>query len=61
MTHAAAAVGETSGFQTLEQVFRWAVARDPRFVPAEVVIQDEFTHDVIFRAPDHSALVFDTT
>jgi hypothetical protein len=61
MTHAAAAVDETSGFQTLEQVFRWAVAREPRFLPGDAVIQDEFTHDVIFRAADGSALVFDTT
>jgi hypothetical protein len=59
--HAAEAVGEAWGLTTLEHVFHWAVRREPRFAPTDVVIQDEFTHDVIFRAPDGSALVFDTT
>lgn len=58
---AAAALAETIDLKTLEQVFRWAIARQPRLTPGDVVIQDEFTHDVIFRAPDGSALVFDTT
>ena len=59
--HADDAVGEVAELQTLEQVFRWAVRREPRLMPADVVIQDEFTHDVIFRAPDGSALVIDAT
>jgi hypothetical protein len=58
---AATALPETAALKTLEQVFRWAIARDPRLLPGDVIIQDEFTHDVIFRAPDGSALVFDTT
>jgi hypothetical protein len=59
--HAAEGLDEVSKLQTLEQVFRWAIRQDPPFVPADVVIQDEFTHDVIFRAKDGSALVFDAT
>lgn len=59
--HADDAVREVAGLQTLEQVFRWAIRREPRLMPGEVVIQDEFTHDVIFRAPDGSALVIDAT
>ncbi len=59
--HAADALHETIELKTLERVFRWALAHEPRFMPADVVIQDEFTHDVIFRAPDGSTLVFDTT
>jgi len=59
--HAADAVAEVKDLRTLEQVFRWAIRRDPPFSPADVVIQDEFTHDVIFRASDGSVLVFDTT
>jgi hypothetical protein len=51
----------TVGFQTLEQAFRWATRRIERLMPGEVVIQDEYTHDVIFLALDGSALVFDTT
>jgi hypothetical protein len=59
--HADEAVGEASHLPTLEHVFHWALRRQPRFTPADVIIQDEFTHDVIFGAPDGSALVFDTT
>jgi len=55
------ALPETSGFQTLEQAFRWAIRRSDRLMPGEVVIQDEYTHDVIFLAADGSALVFDAT
>lgn len=58
---AATALPELADLKTLEQVFRWAIRRDPRFAPGDVVIQDEYTHDVIFRAPDGSVLVFDTT
>ena len=50
-----------AGFQTLEQAFRWATRRIERLIPGEVVIQDEYTHDVIFLAPDGSALVFGAT
>jgi hypothetical protein len=59
--HAHDAVREIEGHATLEQVFRWAIAREVRFLPGDVVIQDEYTHDVIFVAPDGSALIFDCT
>lgn len=59
--HAADALAEASTLKTLEHVFRWAIRRESPFTPADVIIQDEFTHDVIFRAVDGSALVFDTT
>jgi hypothetical protein len=59
--HAAEALAEVSELKTLEHVFRWAIRHDPPFTPADVVIQDEFTHDVIFRASDQSALVIDAT
>ena len=58
---AADAVAEVTNLRTLEEVFRWALAREPRFLPGDVVIQDEYTHDVTFRAPDGSVLAFDTT
>ena len=59
--HADELLAEASQLKTLEQVFRWAIRREPPLKPADVVIQDEFTHDVIFRAADGSALVFDAT
>ena len=58
---AAQALPELSGLATLEDVFRRLVRRQPAFAPADVIVQDEFTHDVIFRAPDGSALVIDAT
>jgi len=46
---------------TLVEVLRWGLAQVPPRVIAEVVVQDEYTHDVIlpWRADLH--LVYDTT
>jgi hypothetical protein len=33
----------------------------PRFEPEDVVVQDEYSHDVLFRTPQHTYLVFDTS
>ena len=52
---------EAQAFDNLEKAFRWAVGRAPRITPDDVVIQDEYTHDVLFRATDDAYLVFDTT
>lgn len=57
----AALLEEARRFKTLDQAFRWAVARTPRILPDDVVIQDEYSHDVLFRAADDCFLVFDTT
>lgn len=56
---------ELSGQQNLNDVMRWALAQ-PRgsFLPsvvAEVIVQDEFTHDVIVPWRDALVLVYDTT
>jgi hypothetical protein len=42
-------------FETLEDVLRAGIAI------VDVVVQDEFTHDVIARDPRGGYLVFDTT
>lgn len=44
---------------TLEDVLAWAHARGGELV--EVIVQDEFTHDVIVRAAPPAFLAFDTT
>jgi hypothetical protein len=54
-------LAEAAALATLDRVFRWALAQEPRVLPADVVIQDEYTHDVLFRAADGSVLVFDAT
>jgi hypothetical protein len=46
--------------RSLEQVVRWAFSRTPPSEVAEVVVQDEYTHDVVI--PWRGVhLVFDTT
>jgi hypothetical protein len=52
---------EVESLETLEQVIRWALARSPRAEFVDVVVQDEFTHDVIVRVNSSVYLVFDTT
>lgn len=54
---------EISQQENLLDVMRWASSTPDRFVPgvvANVVVQDEFTHDVIVPWRD-LVLVYDTT
>ena len=57
--------GEVSKQQNLNDVLRWALSHPPGvFIPsvvARVVVQDEFTHDVIVPYRDGLVLVYDTT
>jgi hypothetical protein len=56
---------ELAGQQNLNDVMRWATAHSPGvFTPtvvAGVVVQDEYTHDVIVPWRDRLVLVYDTT
>ena len=56
-----ALIAEVAGFETLEKAFRWAVSRTPKVLPDDVIVQDEYSHDVLFRVADDCYLVFDTT
>jgi hypothetical protein len=53
------------GQENLQDVMKWALSHSPgTFIPsvvAEVVVQDEFTHDVIVPWGDGLVLVYDTT
>lgn len=60
MIHAAI-LHEVDGMESLGPVIRWALARTPPAEFVDVVIQDEFTHDVVVRVADDLFLVFDTT
>lgn len=52
---------ELAPMPTLASVVPWALRRNPPAEFVEVVVQDEFTHDVVLKiAPDLFA-VFDTT
>ena len=53
-----------SGQENLQDVMRWALSDPAAFVPqvvANVVVQDEFTHDVVVPWRDGLVLVYDTT
>ncbi|MEA2633048.1 MAG: hypothetical protein QOE66_3267 [Chloroflexota bacterium] len=52
---------EIEALETLGQAVRWALARTPRAEFSHVVVQDEYTHDVIVRVDDDLFAVFDTT
>ena len=56
---------ELSGQQNLNDVMKWALSHPKGlFIPsvvANVIVQDEFTHDVIIPYRDSLVLVYDTT
>ena len=52
---------EVASFSTLASVVPWALGRTPPAEFVEVVVQDEFTHDVIVRVSPRLFLVFDTS
>ncbi len=52
---------EVLGLGTLHDVVRWAFSQRPPCDVAEVVVQDEYTHDVVVPWAAGLVLVFDTT
>lgn len=48
-------LGLVDKLETLEDVVRW----NGEIV--DVIVQDEYTHDVIVRGPERAFVVFDTT
>ncbi len=50
-----------AGQKTLEDVVRWALAQSPPRLVEDVVVQDEYTHDVVLRWGEDIFLVYDTT
>lgn len=43
------------------KAIRWGLGEEPRITPEDVIVQDEYTHDVLFRMADNTYLVFDTS
>jgi hypothetical protein len=56
---------QVSSHQNLKDMMAWALSQRPgTFIPqivTEVIVQDEFTHDVIVPRADGLVLVYDTT
>ncbi|MFO0590146.1 MAG: hypothetical protein U0441_21570 [Polyangiaceae bacterium] len=47
--------------RTMEDVVRWALAQKPPRLVEDVIVQDEYTHDVVIQHPAGVYLVYDTT
>jgi hypothetical protein len=56
-----ALLAELHQFATLKGVLSWAMAQNPRAEFVDVVIQDEYHHDVIVRVTDYVYAVFETS
>jgi hypothetical protein len=56
-----ALVKELAPLKILEEVLRWGFASSPPREIADVVVQDEYTHDVVMTDPRGVYLCFDTT
>jgi hypothetical protein len=52
---------EAGRLRALGDVMAWAFAQRPPLALVDVVVQDEYTHDVVLAAVDGRHLVFDTT
>ena len=50
-----------AGLETLEQVIRWGLALPSERTILEVIVQDEYCHDVVMEWDADVYLVFDTT
>jgi hypothetical protein len=52
---------ELQGFSSLGAVIRWSIGREPRAEFIDVIVQDEFNHDVIVRVSNTVYAVFETS
>ena len=58
---AAALANELRKLKSLQEVVRWGFALSPPSDVADIVVQDEYTHDVVLPWKNGRFLVFDTT
>jgi hypothetical protein len=54
-------LGELHQLATLRQVLNWSLAQAPRAEFVDVIVQDEYHHDVIVRVSDRAYAVFETS
>lgn len=50
-----------AGQSSVKHALDWLLGMTPQVVPADVVAQDEFSHDVLFPYPEGCWLVYDCT
>lgn len=56
-----ALTAELASMATLAAAIRWGFTATPRREIVNIVVQDEYTHDVVMQGPDGLYLCFDTT
>lgn len=54
-------LAELQSIATLKGVLTWAQAQEPRAEFVDVVVQDEYHHDVLVRVADRVHAVFETS
>ncbi len=54
-------LNEVRGLTSLGAVIRWSTSREPRAEFVDVIVQDEFNHDVIVRVSSTVYAVFETS
>ncbi len=52
---------EVREFASLDGVIPWAIARRPSAEFVDVIVQDEFHHDVVVRVSDRLFIVFESS
>jgi hypothetical protein len=52
---------ELRAMSSLGEVIRWSTSRQPRAEFVDVIIQDEFNHDVVVRVSSTVYAVFETS
>jgi hypothetical protein len=52
---------EVRDFVSLRQVIEWSLSQQPRAEFVDVIVQDEYHHDVIVRVTPESFAVFETS
>ncbi len=52
---------EVNAFASLRQIIEWSLSQTPRADFVDVVVQDEFHHDVIVRVTTDCFLAFETS
>jgi hypothetical protein len=58
---AVARAEQATRLDTLEELLRFGFMQRPPWELVDVIVQDEFTHDVVVNGPAPAFLVFDTT
>ncbi len=50
-----------AGHTSMKHAFDWLLSRSPPVVPADMVTQDEYSHDFVCPLPGGAWLVYDST